>query len=69
MDYSDWIIEYFMQKYHYKHANDKSHLQTNHDELKLILQQINEQYSHLKRSINEIKAMQHFILEILENKQ
>lgn len=66
---SDWIVEYFMQKYHYEHSGSGSGLPLQGAELKTLLQQINEHYSHLKRSINEIKAMQHFIMELLDNKR
>ncbi len=76
---SDWIVEYFIQKYHiveyfiqkYHYENPKMNndVIVQSDELKKVMQQIDEQYAHLKRSINEIKAMQHYILEILESKK
>jgi plasmid maintenance system antidote protein VapI len=66
---SDWIVEYFIQKYHYENPKMNNDVIVQSDELKKMMQQIDEQYAHLKRSINEIKAMQHYILEILESKK
>lgn len=64
---SDWIVEYFIQKYKYNVQKNEQykHLDTGHS----LIQFLTEFTVENKRILNEIKALQHLILEQLEKKK
>ncbi|GIV26863.1 MAG: hypothetical protein KatS3mg027_0677 [Bacteroidia bacterium] len=61
---SDWIVEYFIEKFKYNALSNKSA-----DKYQDIRDMLMEFISENKRTINEIKALQHLILEELEKKK
>ncbi|MCX7728339.1 MAG: helix-turn-helix domain-containing protein, partial [Bacteroidia bacterium] len=56
---SDWIVEYFIQKYNYK--LNKDHAGSEHK----LTQVLKEYFEDNKRTLNEIKALQHLIINEL----
>jgi len=59
----DWIVEYFIQKYDYKLPQKTNEISD--DLFNTIIEYMREN----KRTLNEIKALQHLILEHLEKKK
>ncbi|GAB4449335.1 MAG: hypothetical protein OHK0036_06140 [Bacteroidia bacterium] len=63
---SEWIVEYFIEKFKYPiKKDDTSNTPNKQDVQQMLLDFISEN----KRTLNEIKALQHLILEELAKKK